>query len=353
MDSTYSGSYGRIKAARTEFLSEGFIASLYDMDVDAITRALSAKAYKEDIDALYATYKNPELLEMAINRRLVRRNRIARFAPPPNASDMVKAYLSKWDIQNIKSAITARYLGYSLRQSETFLVSFRDVPMGVFAGNMTADDFNILLNQPGMDSLIETLSRFGYGPVLMQEMEAYRKEGDVAPMLHALDRFYYRRLFASLRFYLGNEGPLLRYFREDVDAYSIMVLLTAKQMGVPFEKIRESLMPYGTLSMENIQSLYGSESVEEIAVKLSDKFGTGNSIAEYRENGGLSVFESSLRLHIYEKYYGILASQSISIGSVFAFVFRAERERDVLRSIVTSRVYGIEPQKITTFAGGA
>ncbi len=352
MDSTYSGSYGRIKAARIEFLSEGFIANLREMDIEAITRALSATAYKEDIDALYSIYSNPELLDMAINRRLVRRNRIALFAPPPNASDMLNAYLSKWDIRNIKSIITSIYLGYSLRQSEAFLVSFRDVPVGAFAGNMTADDFNILLGQSGMDALVETLSRYGYGQVLMQEMEKYRKEGDVAPMLHALDRFYYKRLFASLRFYLGNEGPLIRYFGEEVDAYNIMVLLTAKQMKVQFEIIRESLLPYGTLSMENFQALYGSESVEEMAGKLGDRFGTGDVAARYRESGDLNSFESGMRHHIYDRYEGILSSQSLSIGSVFAFVFRAERERDILHSIATSKVYGIEPQKIALLAGG-
>ncbi len=352
MDSTYSGSYGRIRAARMEFLSDGFISNLREMDIEAITRSLSATAYKEDIDALYSTYRNPELLEMAINRRLVRRNRIAQFAPPPNASDMLRAYLSKWDIKNIKSIITSRYVGYSLKQSETFLVSFRDVPIGAFAGNMTADDFNILIGQTGMDGLVETLSRYGYGQVLMQEMERYRKEGDVAPMLHALDRFYYKRLFASLRFYLGNEGPLLRYFGEEVDAHNIIVMLTAKQMKVQFEKIRESLLPYGTLSMENFQALYGSDSVEEMARKLSDRFGMNDAVARYSEGGDLSVFESGLRNHIYEKYAGILSSQSISIGSVFAFVFRAERERDVLRSIATSKVYGIEPGKIALLAGG-
>ncbi len=352
MDSTYSGSYGRIKAARMEFLSEGFITNLREMDVEAITRALSATSYKEDIDALYSLYGGHELLEMAINRRLVRRNRIARFAPPPNASDMLRAYLSKWDIKNIKSVITSRYLGYSLRQSEVFLVSFRDVPMGIFAGNMTADDFNILLGQPGMDTLIETLSRYGYGQVLMQEMERYRKDGDVAPMLHALDRFYYRRLFASLRFYLGNEGPLLRYFSEEVDAYNIMILLTAKKMHVQLERVREALLPYGTLSMENFQSLYGSGDVEEMAGKLGDRFSAERVIGEYRESGDLNIFESDLRRRMYERYAGILSSQSVSIGSVFAFVFRAERERDVLRSIATSKAYGISPQRIALLAGG-
>jgi len=352
MDSTYSGSYGRIKASQTEFLNESFIKSLYDMDIEGITRSLSSKSYKDDIDQLYSGYRNPELLEMVINRRLAIRNRIAQFAPPPNATDILRAYLSKWDIQNIKSVLTAKFLGYSLKETEAFLITFRDVALGVFAGNMKKEDFNLLLSLPDIETIVETLSRYGYGSTLLQEIDSYRKGGDVSPMLRALDRFYYRRLFASLRFYLGSEGPLIRYFREEVDIRNIMMLVTAKDLAVPFESMKEDVIPYGTLQSDTLRQVYDENSVSSVMSRFAERTGLSKSSIQEKGAADLKRFEASMRLSLYQKYSAILSSQSISIGSVFAFILRAEREREVLHAIVTGKVYGVNEAEIRELTGG-
>ncbi len=345
MDSTYSGSYGRIKVAQTEFLSDSFIHGLMGSSLDDITRTLSATIYKEDINALYSLYANPELLEMAANRRLVARNKIALFAAPPMASDLLKAYMSKWDVQNIKSVITSKYLGYDVKETETFLVSFRDVPLGIFGGIIGNDDFRILINQPNIEAVAENLTRFGYGQQMLQYLDSYRKDNDIAPMLQALDRYYYTRLISALRFFNGDEGPLIRFFREEVDNKNIMIIFAAKDMQVPFDKVRDQLIAMGNMSIDGLQSLYSSGSVADIASKLQDRYDLHAAVETYSKEGDLRLFESQLRASLLRRYVEVLSSQALSVGSTFAYILRSERERDNIRTIVISNSYSIEQKR--------
>ena len=353
MDSTYSGAYGRLKVARTELLSFSTIRGFLSMGLDEITRVLSSTVYKEDINALYTLYKNPELLEMAANRRLSARNRLSLFAPPPAAADMLKAYMSKWDVENIKAILSSKYLGYSMKQTETFLLSFRDVPVGIFGGNMTREDFNVLLNQQGVEGVAEALTRYGYGSTVLQYIENYRKDGDIAPMLQALDRYYYTRLFSSLRFYLGSEGPLVRYFKEEVDMKNFKILLSGKDASIPFEKLRDSLLPFGTVTLDGLQSLYSADSVSDMVSKLTERFDLGRALERYRETGELGLFEQSMRSSLLSRYLGILDAQSLSSGAIFSYIFRAERERDNIRTVVTGKAYGLPPERIEELLVGA
>ncbi len=345
MDSTYSGSYGRIKVAQTEFLSDSLVRGFIGVTLEDVTRALSSTVYKDDINALYSLYTNPDLLEMAANRRLVTRNKTALFAAPPMTSDLLRAYMSKWDVQNIKSIITSKYLGYDVKETETFLVSFRDVPMGIFGGIMSNDDFRILINQSSIEAVAENLTRFGYGQQLLQHLDNYRKENDIAPMLQGLDRYYYMRLITSLKFFNGDEGPLIRFFKEEVDNKNIMVILAAKDMHVPFEKVRDQLLALGNMSTENLQSLYGSGGVEDIASKLQDRYDLHTAVDAYRKDGDLKLFESEMRSSVLRRYLDVLSSQALSAGSMFAYILRSERERDNLRTIVIGNSYGIEPKR--------
>ena len=354
MDPTYSGSYGRIKVAQTEFLSDSFMSGLIPMSLEDITRTLSATVYKDDITALYSLYTNPDLLEMAANRRLVTRNKIALFAAPPMTSDLLRSYMSKWDVQNIKSILTSKYLGYDVKETETFLVSFRDVPLGIFGGIMTNDDFRVLINQSGIEAVAENLTRFGYGQQILQYLENYRKDNDIAPMLQALDKYYYSRLMTSLKFFNGDEGPLIRFFREEVDNKNIMVILAAKDMNVPFDKIRDQLLPYGNMTPENLQSLFGSGNVADIAAKLQDRYDLHTAVESYNAEGDLRLFESEMRSSLIRRYMEVLSSQSLSAGSIFAYILKSERERDNLRTIVIGNSYGIEQKRTEEMlVGGA
>lgn len=347
MDSTYSGSYGRVKVIQSDFLTNSFINSLLEMkDVDEITHALSSTSYREDIDALYSLYRNPELVDMAINRHLIKKNKLALFAPPPMSRNVLTAYMSKWDVENIKAILSSKVLGYSIKETETFLVSFRDLPMGIFGGNLSHEDYKSLMARDSVESIVNYLSRFGYGSYLLQYMDFYRKNGEISRLLSALDSFFYIRLMDSLKFYNGDEGPLVRFFREEIDSKNIMILLKAKDLDVSYDRITGRMIPMGNLSLENLEELFGAADVDEIVTKLRGRYDFDKGLSEYKETGGLNTFEIDMKRAIYKKYLENLSSQSLSVGSILAMVFRAEIERENLHTIVIGKSYSLDNDKI-------
>ena len=352
MDPTYTGAYGRIKVYETEFLSEDLLRRLADSaNVEEISSLLYTTFYRQDMDLFSALHKGVDLLNMAINHRIISRNRISLFAAPTPGRETIRAYLSKWDIDNIKSIISSKYMGYEIKESESFLVSFRDIPIGIFGGAMTHDDFKNLLALGTIDEVVNRLSNYGYGQELLQYMDRYRKSGDIAILLAALDGLYYSGLHGSLKFYNGDEGPLRRFISEEIDVRNIMVILKGVDMSVAYERLKEALIPLGNISIAALQEIYSSGILEQSVEKLKAYYpGLEEAMKEFYQNRRLEVFESLMRAELYRKYMSIFSQQSLSVGSTFNFIMRSERERERLRSIVFGKFYGLSPESVRAMA---
>ena len=174
MNGTYAGSYGRVKSSTTDFLSDEFMRSLIARSPDETIQELLETSYKEDLDALSSVYSGNALLENAINRHILKKNKLALFAPPPGAKDFLKIYLSKWDIENIKILISSKVLGHEVKEDENFIISFRDIPMGIFGGNITQDEFKGLIGISSIEGIVESLSRFPVGVEMLKKLDEYR-----------------------------------------------------------------------------------------------------------------------------------------------------------------------------------
>lgn len=352
MDPTYTGAYGRLKVYQTEFLTDDFLRRLADSaNMEDISAVMYSSFYRDDMDRFSALNKGLDLINMAINHRIIVRNKVALFAAPTPGREIIRAYLSKWDIENIKSVISSKYMGYEIRESENFLISFRDVPIGLFGGAMTHDDFKGLLSLGTIDEIVAALSNFGYGQDVMQQMDRYRKSGDIGILLAALDSHYYTKLHSSLKFYNGDEGPLRRFISEEIDARNIMVVLKGVDMEVEFDRIKEALIPMGNISIASLQEIYSSGMLEQSVEKLKAYYpGMEEALKEYVENKRLEVFESLIRAELYRKYIGVFSQQSLSVGSAFHFILMSERERERLRAIIFGKFYGLPADRIRSMA---
>lgn len=347
MDPTYTGSYGRIKAYGTEFLSDDTFRRLLNAkNPDEIASELFSTFYRSDMELFSGVYKGIDLVNMSINHRLIVRNRIALFAAPVPARDVIRAYLSKWDISNIKSVISSKYLGYGIKETESFLVSFRDVPIGLFGGNLTKDDYNALLSQSGIENLVNYLSNFGYGQQLLLNMDRFRKSGDVSILMATLDTFYYSRLVESIKFYNGDEAPLRSFVAEEIDLRNIMVVLKGLDLGIEFERIKEGLIPSGSMDTGRLQDLFATGGVEQAVEKLRSYGYMDAPIKSYLESRRLESLESAIRSSIFRKYLDIFSSQALSVGSTFAFILRSEHERERIRSVSLGKYYSISEERI-------
>ncbi|WP_297216296.1 V-type ATP synthase subunit C [Thermoplasma sp.] len=346
MDSTYIGSFGRLRVYQTEFFSRQQIDQMLSMsDPKDVSAFLYNGPYREDFDSLSAIFKDPELTEMAVNRHMVRNNRIALFSVPPLAKNAITAYLSKWDIENIKTVISAKFLGHGIRDAEPFLISFRDVPLGIMTGTLTNEDYRNMINLSNVEAILNYLARFGYGTYMMQFLEDYRKTGDISPMLYSLDRYYYMNLISSLKYYRGDEGPVLNYVRSEIDRQNIVTMLKGKVLKISFERISSGIMEGGNISTGKLREIYSSQDVISVVDSLRPYYDLEPQKKEYQESNDLYHFDIALRNIIARRYMDTMSMLPLSLDSIFYFILKSEFERHNVRTIYLSKVNGM-PREI-------
>lgn len=345
MDRTYSGSYGRLKVYGQEFFRPQFYDDLMSKNVDEITQALMSTAYRDDIEMYLSLFKKPDFLEMAFNRMLARRNGIAMSSPPPSSSSFLKTYFTKWDIENIKAVIASKILGYRVSQSETYIMSFRDIPLGMYSGIFNADDYRVMINLGSVEEIIEYLARAPIGTYLLQYLDSYRKTKDTAPLFSAMDRYYYSSILSSSRFYNGDESVVRRYFREEIDSRNIILIMKAVDLHVSWDDVRNGVIPEGFMQVTELEELHRLSSVTEIAQRLKDKYDLEEASSTYEKEGLLYGFEVAMRHYRYS-LIETMKSLSSSLAFILSFVLKAELERDNLRSIVLGKNSGLPDEKI-------
>ena len=112
MQSSYASSSGVLRVLSLQFLTKNQLGELAKAkDIAEISQHLESTWYGPDIEAAESTYKPPESIEIAVNRHLIYVNRVAMQVSPVFGKDALRAYLAKWDIENIELIIAAKSLG--------------------------------------------------------------------------------------------------------------------------------------------------------------------------------------------------------------------------------------------------
>src|SRR6476469_9973347 len=347
--SPYSSSFGRLQAISTNFLSSDFIQSLVKAeDVAEVARMLESTWYGAEIDRAAALYSPPELLEVAINRHLVEVNKIALESTPFSGKQAIRAYFSKWDIHNIELILSSKIIGRTITETEPFLVSSRNFPAGITAGNIPHDEMKIILSQPTVEGVVNYLVKYNYGTIIMKHFDTFQKTGDLSHLMVDLMAYYYTTLIESLKFFQGDEGIIRDVIRMQIDKKNILSLLKGKDSNLDRELVNKHLIEGGHIALNELLEMFGSKNIEEFVNRIEERLIMGDLLEPYRKTHSLIDFEVSMDQFINTKYVQKLKNIALSIGYVFHFIFQAEYEWDNIKRIAYGKRYGLPMDRIKT-----
>ena len=129
--SPYASALGRLKAVFPSLLpKESYGPLVAAKDVGEVTKLLEPTPYGVEIAQSAASYHGAALLEVAINRTFVQRNRLAYQSTPFAGRLLVGAYLRRWDIQNIGLILAAKAQGRPVAETETVWPTGRTMLFG-------------------------------------------------------------------------------------------------------------------------------------------------------------------------------------------------------------------------------
>jgi V/A-type H+-transporting ATPase subunit C len=342
--SPYASSLGRIKAQLPSFLPKDLYNTLASApDVGEIAKLLEPTPYGPYLGQAAATYRGADLVEVAVNRFFVQRNRMALDVAPFAGRPIVQAYLRRWDIQNLAAILAAKVQGRVLTEEETFLVSPRELPAGLLAGPMVLDDFRLLMQAPTVEAVVQGLVKFGYGAVLLPLVENFQRTKDIFPMLSALDRYYYAQLLEATRYFQGDEWTVLQFIQSEIDVRNILLLLKGRDAGFAPEVVFARFIDGGGFGRAAAQDLYSTardvpdlvQALEPRAPRLAD------GLERYRTDHSLVGFEAALTRQRAIDQMKQLRTYPLSLSVIFAFLLLGELERNDLQRIVYAKAYGV------------
>lgn len=347
--SQYASSFGRLQAISLNLLSKGTIQNLMKAkDEGEMIKILESTWYGPEIEKAASLFKGTELLEVALNRHLVLVNKIALEASPFNGKSAIRAYLSKWDIYNIELILSSKSMGRPITETESFLVSSRNIPAGISAGNIPHDEMKVILSQHNVDTVVNQLVKYNYGTILMQHLETYQKTGDLGPMMSGLQTHYYQNLLESLKFFQGDEGAIRDLFRTEIDKKNVLVLLKAKESNLDKDLLGRHIIDGGKLSRNELLEVYGAKDVTEIVGRVENRFMLVNALAQYKKSKSLIDFEVALDKFINSEYVNKLKNIALSIGTIFYFILKTEGERENIKRIAYGKRYNLSTEYINT-----
>ncbi|MEM3798701.1 MAG: V-type ATPase subunit [Thermoprotei archaeon] len=345
-DMIWTGTFGKLKVLSTSFLSKEFLLSLARLkDVKEVVQALESTWYAPYIEEAGAKYSPPDQVEVALNRHLVVLNSFALNSAPPYDKNTVRAYLSKWDVYNIELILAAKSVGRSIGETEAFLVSSRNMPVGVAGGLIPFSELRSLLELPDVEAVVESLVKYGYGAVLLQRLPDYQKSRDLGVLSGALYSEYYSKLLWELRFRRGDEGVLREYVRAEIAKRNILNFFKAREAGVERERLEKHLVDGGLIPTQSVLELYTTPTAE-VGQKLQGVFNIGDALQAYESTKNLAELEVALDRELGARYVGRMRSSSLSTVYVFWFLLQAEYERNNIRRIVYGKHYGLSEENI-------
>ena len=345
--SPYSSSFGRLQSISTSFLKPEFFESLLKAnDVNEMIKLLGSTWYGPEFKKYASVYQGTALLEVVLNRHLVEINKIILESAPYNGKNVVRAYLAKWDLFNIELILSSKMMGRTITETESLLVSSRNVPAGIAAGNISHDEIKIILSETDVGGVVNKLTKYDYGVVLMKHVDEFQKTGDIGPMMSALHESYYQKLLESLKFFQGDEGPIRELFRAEIDKKNILNLLKAKESNIEKDMLARHLVEGGRISSKELIDIYEVKDVTEIIGRIEPFFKLSDALEQYKTSKSLIDFEISITKFINATYVKKLKNIALSIGTIFYFIINAEYEHENLKRITYGKRYNLSIDKI-------
>jgi V/A-type H+-transporting ATPase subunit C len=305
-------------------------------DLDEIIHELNSTIYKEDLTSLAVKYSGADLLEAAVNRHLVRSFRTVFFFTPDDSKDIMALILGRWDIRNINLIISSKALGHVIgSQSDVFLVSSHDYPLGPIAGSLSFYDLKNLIEMKDISAIVEWVSR-KYGGDFTPYLEKYRTEGDIGALLLQIELAYLRRLVSAMQSRSGSDMRVLAAVKSRIDEKNIVAVLKGKQADIGIQDLGKVIVDGGNLSRQALTDLYRSSSVEEMVEGLKPFYDLSEALPEYRSSG-LVALENLLNRRIASKAITSLRVAPPSLASIVAYVMLKELEVENLTKIIRGK----------------
>ncbi|MBM4248713.1 MAG: ATP synthase A1 subunit C [Euryarchaeota archaeon] len=341
-DGNYAYACTRVKSRKTFLLTRDTYPRLLMMDLAEIGRFIGEGQYRREVDELSSRFAGVDLVENATYLNLARTCREILDFTQGELREMVRHYLNRWDVWNIKTVMRAKSFGATWEE-----VSEDLVPAGAFDLRF----FSSLYGCATQEEMVEQLRRAAPGeqsPV--GRLPAAGARTGLADLENAMDRQYYAALLASVPAGVPANRIFRRYIAAEIDTVNLKTLFKLKFEGVAMEKAQELLIAGGEeLGPAELGRLAGAEGFEAFLSELSSARvfeGLREAAGRAQQSGSLNDVLLALDRGLAGRARQFSHLYPLSVLPIIDYLLRKRIEVDNLRTIARGKQSGLPEEEI-------
>ena len=235
----------RMRVRKAKLLPREEYLRMLNMGLSEITRFIEETQYKKEIDELATSFHGIDLIEIALSWNLAKEYQNIQKITPGTLKDLTRAYLRKWDIQNVLTVLRGKLHGERSGKIREVLIP---------AGELDKHFLDRLIEEPTPERIIEALKGKGVYPLLSRSFEGGVKEEFLPRVENELYKQFYAELVSMAMSGIKGGKQFMDYITLDIDITNIsnMFRFRADQSG---EEMMAAIIPGGTISPQQIQRL--------------------------------------------------------------------------------------------------
>lgn len=256
---------------------------------------------------------------------------VARLAPKDIKAPFA-VMSKKADIDNIKSLLTAKEVGYDAEETKELLI-----PCGSLYS-----DLESLADAETVTDVITGLDNTEYAGVLEDALPQYENTKMILSLESALDKYYLGKLLRSTDVPSDeNKQILYSYIGTQVDVANLKLIIRAKEDGLDYDAIAHYILDEGYQLREwKLKDLMESPDVTNVISGLE-----GTKYAEsltdvmtvYNETGSVAVFEKALNAYASDYAKSLATKKPLGIGPIIGYLIQKENEIKNLKIIARAK----------------
>jgi vacuolar-type H+-ATPase subunit C/Vma6 len=286
-------------------------------DPVAITETLLLSPYEDEMAEAMSRYQGADAVEDAVSRNLVKTFGKLRRVCRGELYHLAAIFLSRWDLQGVKSLLRNRHHELDAGTGERSLVLCPSMPVAVQQSLSDADS---------MDTLIRGLVAWNARLCgsLTEAMAKYQESRNLRVLEDALDKSYFvDNIWRLERERSANAVFVRNLLRYEIDRINLRRLFEPRPAGVEAEELVAELLPKGTLSPQTLRDIALAGSASRGA-ELLESTGYGDmagALTSFSQTGKFSLLERKFELAFLDRLRQAAQSNSMGLAVLMRYAW--------------------------------
>jgi V/A-type H+-transporting ATPase subunit C len=335
----YAYAVTKVKAKKASLLGDDAYAKMLMMSLPEISRFIGESGYQKEMAELAGRIDGIDLIEHATYKNMARMFSSILQSTQGELRDMVSAYLTKWDVWNLKVILRGKTYGADIESIREDLVP---------AGKLDETMLDRMLSLEADVEIISEFSRIKHLEIPQEVISAYKADGHLSSIEDHLDKLYYRVLLVSADPSSRPQRLFQEFIRREIDTVNLETILVLKMEGIRGEDVMGYIIPGGKqIDKKLATQLANAESISAAANDLAQlDFYEDIKGALDAETGSLKDLVAAMRKYHIGQAKKFSHLYPLSVVPILDFMIHKNIEVDNIRTIARGIESGIDRETI-------